>query len=68
MAFTYFAELGIRHDGRFHLWPAQRTLSTAYSITFIAMLKIATAMWRALGETVGRQRWIAIAIGMVGCW
>ena len=41
-------------------------LSTAYAITFIAPMLVTAMAGPLLGETVGRQRWIAIAIGMVG--
>ena len=41
-------------------------LSTAYSITFIAPMLVTAMAGPLLGETVGRQRWIAIAIGMLG--
>jgi drug/metabolite transporter (DMT)-like permease len=41
-------------------------LSTAYSITFIAPMLVTAMAGPLLGETVGRQRWIAIGIGMLG--
>ena len=41
-------------------------LSTAYSITFIAPMLVTAMAGPLLGETVGRQRWIAIGIGMIG--
>ena len=41
-------------------------LSTAYSITFIAPMLVTAMAGPLLGETVGRQRWVAIGIGMVG--
>ena len=41
-------------------------LSTAYSITFIAPMLVTAMAGPLLGETVGRQRWIAISIGMLG--
>ena len=41
-------------------------LSTAYSITFIAPMLVTAMAGPLLGETVGRQRWLAIGIGMLG--
>ena len=41
-------------------------LSTAYAITFIAPMLVTAMAGPLLGETVGRQRWIAIGIGLVG--
>ena len=41
-------------------------LSTAYSIFFVAPLLITALSGPLLGERVGRRRWIAIAIGMLG--
>ena len=41
-------------------------LSTAYSITFIAPMLVTAMAGPLLGETVGRQRWVAIGIGMLG--
>ena len=36
-------------------------LSTAYAITFVAPMLVTAMAGPLLGETVGRQRWIAIA-------
>ena len=41
-------------------------LSTAYAITFVAPMLVTAMAGPLLGETVGRQRWIAIGIGLVG--
>lgn len=41
-------------------------LSTAYSIFFVAPLLITALSVPLLGERVGRRRWIAIAVGLIG--
>ncbi|MDP3857826.1 MAG: DMT family transporter [Stagnimonas sp.] len=41
-------------------------LATAYSLFFIAPLLITALSGPMLGETVGRNRWIAIACGLLG--
>jgi drug/metabolite transporter (DMT)-like permease len=41
-------------------------LSTAYSIFFVAPLLVTAMSVPILGETVGRRRWTAIGIGLLG--
>ena len=41
-------------------------LSTAYAITFVAPMLVTAMAGPLLGERVGRGRWVAIVVGLVG--
>lgn len=58
--------LGVMMIAAFVLGVRTLPLSTAYSIFFVAPLLITALSGPLLGERVGRQRWIAIAIGLTG--